>query len=166
MNHEAIQQLLDRYFEGETTLQEEAQLRDYFRRDDVPDTLRPYRPLFRFFEAERQHKPDDAFEDRLLQQLEQRPRLRVHRLRVWVASAAAAFVIALAAWWMYPQLIAPEPQPVAQAIDWSKYEPETPEEAYRVLKTSLKTTSKKLNQGAATAVQKVGKAREAIEIVQ
>lgn len=166
MNHEAIQQLLDRYFAGETTLQEEAQLRDYFRRDDVPDALRPYQPMFQFFETERQARLDEQFEERLLQRLKQRPRPQVRRLRIWVASAAAALVIALAAWWLYPQLSAPEPQPVAQAIDWSKYEPETPEEAYRVLKTSLNMTSSKLNQGAATAVEKVGKAREAMEINQ
>lgn len=168
MSHKEITQLLDRYFEGETTLQEEAQLRTFFNRKDVPESLRSYQPMFQFFEAERNVKLDDVFEERLLQQLEQQtqPRLQVRYLRVWMASAAAILLIALAAWWMYPQLTAPEPQPVAQAIDWSKYEPETPEEAYQVLKASLNRTSAELNRGASTAVKKVGKMRDALDIIQ
>ncbi len=165
MNYNEIIQLLDRYFEGETTLEEEAQLRAFFSRADVPETLRSYQPLFQFLVAERNAGLDDQFEKRLLQQLQPRP--RVMRLRTWVASAAAVLLIALAAWWIYPQLTTPEPQPVAQsAIDWSKYEPKTPEEAYQVLKTSLKRTSSELNRGASTAVQKVGKVRETIDVVQ
>lgn len=168
MNHQDIIKLLDRYFAGETTLQEEKQLRTYFNQAEVHESLRMYQPMFRFFQQEQAQKLDAVFDERLLQKLEQAPpiRLKVRRLRVWLTSAAAILIVAFAAWWMYPQLVSLPAEPVAQAIDWSKYEPETPEEAYQVLKASLKTTSEELNQGANTAVQKVGNMKKMIEIIQ
>ena len=47
MDYKVMEQLLDKYFDGETSLQEESRLREYFRRADVPEALQPYQPLFR-----------------------------------------------------------------------------------------------------------------------
>ncbi len=44
-----IEQLLERYFEGESTLQEEQQLRDYFTGDAVAPHLEEYVGLFSAF---------------------------------------------------------------------------------------------------------------------
>ena len=44
-----IRQLLDRYFEGKTTLEEEIQLRRAFQQEELPEDLLPFRPLFRYF---------------------------------------------------------------------------------------------------------------------
>lgn len=41
-----ISQLLDAYFEGNTTLEEETRLREYFSSNDIADELRPYAPIF------------------------------------------------------------------------------------------------------------------------
>ena len=46
MDYKYIEQLLERYWEGETTLQEEAILRTFFSQPDMPDHLRKYQPLF------------------------------------------------------------------------------------------------------------------------
>jgi hypothetical protein len=43
MNTEKIEKLLDKYFEGETSLEEEKRLRDYFRNENLPDHLQSYR---------------------------------------------------------------------------------------------------------------------------
>ncbi|GHU88129.1 hypothetical protein FACS1894155_02380 [Bacteroidia bacterium] len=48
-----IKQLLDLYFEGQTSLQEEQILRDYFKRDDIDESLTEYKPMFDFFNEER-----------------------------------------------------------------------------------------------------------------
>ncbi|MBO7120431.1 MAG: pyruvate ferredoxin oxidoreductase [Bacteroidaceae bacterium] len=46
MDYKYIEQLLERYWECQTTLEEEAILRTFFRQEDVPASLLPYRALF------------------------------------------------------------------------------------------------------------------------
>ena len=46
MDYKYIEQLLERYWECQTTLEEEAILRTFFRQEDVPASLLPYRQLF------------------------------------------------------------------------------------------------------------------------
>lgn len=41
-----VRALLERYFNAETSLEEESMLRDYFSREDVPADLLPWRELF------------------------------------------------------------------------------------------------------------------------
>ncbi|MDR1763119.1 MAG: hypothetical protein LBR64_04095 [Dysgonamonadaceae bacterium] len=47
-----INLLLDKYFEGQTSLKEEKILRDYFRKDDIPAELLKYKPVFQYFTEE------------------------------------------------------------------------------------------------------------------
>jgi len=54
MNKKHIQDLLDKYFEGETSLREEKELKRFFRRTALlPEEWEPYRQMFTFFETER-----------------------------------------------------------------------------------------------------------------
>lgn len=48
-----IDKILEKYFEGETSLEEEKQLRSYFRRADVAERHEMYKPIFYFFSEER-----------------------------------------------------------------------------------------------------------------
>ena len=47
-----IEELINKYFEGETTCEEERELRHFFTTDIVPEHLETYRSLFAFFDAE------------------------------------------------------------------------------------------------------------------
>jgi len=47
-----IDKLIDRYFEGETSAEEERALRNFFTTGPVPDHLECYIPLFTYFEEE------------------------------------------------------------------------------------------------------------------
>ena len=47
-----IETLINKYFEGETTCEEERRLRRFFAEGLVPEHLEVYRPMFAFFEAE------------------------------------------------------------------------------------------------------------------
>lgn len=49
-----VETLLNKYFEGETTCEEERQLRRFFTEELVPEHLQIYRPMFAFFEAEKE----------------------------------------------------------------------------------------------------------------
>lgn len=52
-----IETLLNKYFEGETTCEEERRLRRFFAEGLVPKHLEVYRPMFAFFEAEQKELP-------------------------------------------------------------------------------------------------------------
>ena len=53
MNKKHIQDLLDKYFEGETSLREENELRNFFRKTALlPEEWQSYKQMFAFFEAE------------------------------------------------------------------------------------------------------------------
>ena len=53
-----IEELLNKYFEGETSCEEERELRHFFTQGIVPKHLKEYSPLFAFLEKEnRQAKP-------------------------------------------------------------------------------------------------------------
>jgi len=47
-----IDDLLNRYFEGETTVAEENALRNFFRSEEVPERLAGYKPFFAYFDEE------------------------------------------------------------------------------------------------------------------
>lgn len=66
MDYRYIEQLLERYWECQTTLEEEAILRTFFRQEDVPASLLPYRQLFiEEDEMAEEHLGKD-FQDRML----------------------------------------------------------------------------------------------------
>lgn len=44
-----IENLLEKYFEAETSIQEEATLQEYFAQDEVPEHLQQYKEMFNFF---------------------------------------------------------------------------------------------------------------------
>ena len=46
MDFKYIEQLLERYWQCETSLEEEAQLRTFFTEEDVPEYLSRYKDLF------------------------------------------------------------------------------------------------------------------------
>ncbi|MDR2814057.1 MAG: hypothetical protein LBB79_05320 [Prevotellaceae bacterium] len=53
MDEQKIKALLERYFDGATSLPEEQELRRFFAKGNVPATLKPYSALFAFYAHER-----------------------------------------------------------------------------------------------------------------
>ena len=69
MDYKYIEQLLERYWEGETTLQEEAILRTFFNQEDIPAGLMKYKS---FFECGLQEETlGDDFDARILSSIGQ-----------------------------------------------------------------------------------------------
>ena len=57
MNQQKVEEALQRYFEGSTTLDEERDLQRYFAGNHVARSLEVYRPMFTFFAQERAVEP-------------------------------------------------------------------------------------------------------------
>lgn len=51
MNTEKIEQLIDKYFDGDTSIEEEKELREFFRQDNIPDHLKSYADQFSYMNA-------------------------------------------------------------------------------------------------------------------
>ena len=122
-----IRTIIDRYMSGETTNEEEATLRTWFRLagDDMPEEWRPLKALFSFVDEERETAEADAAEtvapadaslysrNTLLKAL--------RRPRIWISSAVAAVAVAIVM--LVPptnKTFAPEPQNYA-VIDGKVY---------------------------------------------
>ncbi|MBF6627836.1 MAG: hypothetical protein ITG04_04935 [Proteiniphilum sp.] len=65
MNKENIHILIERYWNCETTVREEKELRDYFSQTDLPEEFRQYLPLFTYIGDEQEVKLSDGFNKRL-----------------------------------------------------------------------------------------------------
>lgn len=66
MDYKYIEQLLERYWEAQTTEAEEAILKTFFAQPDVPAALERYRPLFAYEEAQQSVGLGADFDERLL----------------------------------------------------------------------------------------------------
>lgn len=70
MDYKYIEQLLERYFQCETTLKEEEILRTFFSQEDVPVWLMKYQTLFSY-ETQREEPLGEDFDERILTLIEQ-----------------------------------------------------------------------------------------------
>lgn len=72
MDYKYIEQLLERYWAAETTLEEEGILRTFFSQKDIPAEMMPYRDLFAYetTESENHHLGED-FDARILAMIQE-----------------------------------------------------------------------------------------------
>ncbi|WP_027455556.1 hypothetical protein [Xylanibacter brevis] len=99
MDYKYIEQLLNRYFEAETTLKEEQILKAFFEQDEqeLPAELRQYRELFVALEPE--ETLGDDFDARMLQMTEERVQVKARsislteRMRPFFRAAAVVAVV-------------------------------------------------------------------------
>ena len=99
MDYKYIEQLLERYWEGETTLQEESILRTFFSQPDIPENLRKFQPLFAY-ELQKEDPLGDDFDARILEQIGEAPVAKTVSLKdrlmpLFKAAAIVAIILTL-----------------------------------------------------------------------
>ncbi len=72
MDSNNIEQLLEKYWNCETSLEEEQQLHIFFRDGSIPDSMKDAAELFRFFEIEKNKSLKENFETTVTKELRQR----------------------------------------------------------------------------------------------
>jgi hypothetical protein len=99
MDSEKIHELLNRYWNCETSLEEEKQLQDYFRDQSVPESLRDTANLFRYFDEQKQKKlADVSFDKEVIRKLS--PKGKSTSLLFNSMRIAAGIVVLLVAVWL------------------------------------------------------------------
>ena len=89
-SQQQIKALLDKFMDGQTTVEEEALLAEYFRSSDVPAEWEDYRLMFSYF--------DRGMEGEIVPVEQQRPTLtRLMGRRWWGIAAAACITAAIVA---------------------------------------------------------------------
>lgn len=105
MDYKYIEQLLERYWECQTTLEEEAILRSFFAQADIPASLLPYRDLFMVEDQMAHEHLNEDFDERLmarLQMVNARPEVGTQVISIsqrlapfWRAAAVVAVVLTI-----------------------------------------------------------------------
>ncbi|MBR9921319.1 MAG: hypothetical protein GYB31_10810 [Bacteroidetes bacterium] len=144
MQTQEIQSLIDRYYLGETSLEEERQLKNYFSGKEVAPELSVHQHLFSGLKQMQQDALSADFESRLLKQLqEEKPKAKVVSMRMQFLRVAAAVVLLLSLWFLIPDT---QQSSDPQAIDWSAYEV-SEEESLEETLAAMKILSDALNSG-------------------
>ena len=97
MDYKNIEQLLERYWQCETSLEEESQLRDFFSKGEVPAHLLRYKNLFVYQQVQQEEGLGEDFDARILSQVET-PVVKAKRLTLvsrFVPLFKAAAVVAI-----------------------------------------------------------------------
>ena len=97
MDYKYIEQLLESYWQGQTTLQEEAILRSFFSQTNLPQELRKYQPLFTY---EKEEPLGDDFDARILNIIGDEPKAKTISLTsrlmpLFKAAAIVAIILTL-----------------------------------------------------------------------
>jgi len=91
MDSKEIGQLLEKYWNCETSLEEEQLLRSYFNGPDVPEQLKDAAELFKFFEGERRRTLADSFDTDVMRSVKKTERkAKVISMVRWVQVARIA----------------------------------------------------------------------------
>jgi hypothetical protein len=154
MDYKRISALLERYWEGETSLEEEALLREFFSvpRPGMPEELKEAAPLFQYFHAE-------------AEKVWEAPAARVVKLSPWQhwMKYAAVILVAVGIGYALQQQGHRQQQQVTVALQ--AQEMNDPEKALDETKKALRLLAKNLHKGT-SKMQKLSYFNEATAVVE
>jgi hypothetical protein len=160
MEYNAAKELLEKYWKCETSLQEEDKLRRYFQQQDIPQDLRKYSGMFRYFSSGRGKELDGSFDDRIIRMIGNRKSGR-QRFLSSLFKIAAAVLLILSFVVINERVIKVKDQAKKVVEDTFK----DPEKALEETKKVLFYVSEKLNRGQAEA-EKLNKFKKAENVVR
>ena len=145
MEPNTIKQLLEKYYEGTTSIEEEQLLKDFFRYRPVPAELEADKELFLYTSLEAKTLPvNSQLEQRLTDWIDQQDVKTNKKIRkVWVyrvAGIAALFAVIITCYLTYSH-------PKNNVVTKDTYQ--DPKVAYAEAKRALLYVSQQLNKGTA-----------------
>jgi hypothetical protein len=143
MEYHAIEEILNRYLEGSTTLEEEALLKDFFSQPGIDPKYRELQEMFRYFAAAH-HEDTPPFDATTVlnalieKERKNETRNRFRHVYAWAGSVAAVLVLSFG---LFQYLDKPEP-PVKDTFTDSRL-------AYIETKRALMKVSRAMNRNTA-----------------
>jgi len=143
--------LMERYFDGNTTLEEEQKLRNFFSDTaiDLPEDLMVYKALFKREVEKEIPVLDSAFTENTWNKINKKTPQSDQKTKViplnafrWILAVAASFILMFSVYQWYSQ------KQYEQFIAVHNQKEMTQEEAFLATKQALAFVSKKLNEGS------------------
>jgi hypothetical protein len=141
MNEEELKRLIEKYYSGESTEEEETALREYFMNNTVPEGYETEKQIFSYYaESEDIHEPSPDFESRIIAAVEaSEERIRSEKLKKYLLpllSTAAGLMIVAGSYFYF--------------VDKAKQQDtfSDPEIAYAETIKILRSVSAQMNRGA------------------
>jgi len=160
MDSNRIEELLSKYWNCETSLEEEQQLREYFKGGDIPEQWKETAALFRYFEENKKKTLNDvAFDAAILQNVQ--PQKKGKLVKLFYNSmriAAGIAVLVMAVWFVRKEVRVTTPQEVVDTYD-------DPQLAFEETKKALLMISKSFGTAESQA-KKLNMFNEAQEEIQ
>ena len=159
MKEERLKELLEKYYNGDTSTEEESELKKYFAGNTIVPGYEAEMEMFRHFSVyEQDAAPSDDLESRIIDSIDaleskQKHTLR-HRKSLVVLSAAATFLILIGAYFFLTRETEPE-----DTFD-------DPQIAYAEAKRILYDVSVRLNRGTLALEQVARTTKTGIESVE
>jgi hypothetical protein len=159
MDFKQRDELLQKYWNCESSLEEEKMLREYFGSNDIPEQFNDTAALFRYFdEAKKKSLNDLAFDGQVMLKVNPRPaqmkRLVYNTMRI----AAGLAVVIAATWFIRTEVRQTIPQEVVDTYD-------DPQLAFEETKKALLMISKSFGT-AEQQTRKINMFNEAQEEIQ
>jgi hypothetical protein len=160
MDSNRIDELLNKYWNCETSLEEEQELRQYFKGSQVPEQWKETASLFRYFEeSKKKSLEDQPFDPRLLEKVTVQQRGKAVRLLYnSMRIAAGIAVLVIAVWFVRKEVRTSTPQEIVDTYD-------DPKLAFEETKKALMMISKSFGQAEEQA-KKINLFNEAKEEIQ
>jgi hypothetical protein len=160
MDSKQLEELLHKYWECETSLEEEQQLREYFCRTDVPEPWKDTAALFQYFEKQKQKTVQPQFEEAVIQAIKRPPGGKTLSLVQISLRIAAGVAVVLAAVFFVRQEIRSNNADIAFEDTY-----DDPRKALEETKKALMMISKGFGR-AETQAKKINMLNEAQDKIQ
>ena len=136
-----IENILEKYFQGETSIAEENELKDYFSSSNVAQHLEQYQPIFGYFSQVKEQKSTQELES-LARTGEAIPLQTKKRNVAWLSIAASAVVLLGIGAYFY---ISENTTPIVAQSELGTYD--NPEKAFAETQKALALLSNNVNVG-------------------
>jgi len=151
MDSNKLEELLNKYWNCETSLEEEQQLRKYFQEEGIPEQWKETGSLFRYFESQKKKslKEEATFDDRIVRQIKDHkrntpPRFLYSTMRI----AAGIAVLVIAIWFVRSEVRKTTPKQMVDTYEDPKLAFEETKKALLMISRSFgkaEEQAKKIN---------------------
>ncbi len=158
-----IKKLLEKYWLTESTLEEEARLKQYFESDQIDPSLMEDKQLFDYFKADQHLQLDDSFDENLLNEIiALKEPAKNFRLLPFISRIAAVGLFLFGAGFLYQQFEVED----TSTADLYEDTYEDPALAYEEAKTAILLLSKTLNKSKKTLDKGLSKIHKTTKIIK